>query len=670
MKNYNYKLMKIFIPIVLLAFLVSCHQSPKMNISGDLEIGVEEFGSLLKKTPKSYEIQLDSNAFVLGAVNQKTVDVVVRLFNESNEEIEIFDGPARGPEPFSFNIDKTGTYRLEIEPFKDESGDFSIKIDMVEPIASDPAKRVDQLLTFYSNSKPGAVIGVIENGEMRFSKAYGKANITHNIDFKLNTPTNIGSVSKQFTAFAILLLEQQGLLALDDDVRIHIPEFPEFGEVITIRNLLTHTNGLREVYNLLPIAGWYGEDKLLRSEILNTLLRQNELQASPGEEYNYNNSAFILLAEIVERKTDSKFPDWMKKNVFEPLGMQDSYVRADPSQIIPNASQGYSQGENGFVESGDLYAAYGAGGIYTTPLDLSKWLNNLNDPQVGGKEIIEKLVTPGILKNGDTLSYALGIGVSERKGLKMYVHSGADIAHRAYLLYYPEINSGVIALSNNASFSSSSIGNEIGDLFFADYLVSKEDEEKGEDDVANNKKFEVDLETLESYTGKYKASSIGLVVEYKIEDDKLMAYLTSPSAIPLLPISEATFSYEGIEATVVFNMDEDGKSIGAVHTQGGTDYELEKLSPFNPSLAELKVYEGKYFSEELETFYTIIVKDSAMYAIHKNLKDIKFSPIEDDTFSGDVYFMNEAAFKRDSKGQVNAFTVSNGRTKGVLFNKQ
>ena len=669
MKKHNRTIMKIILPIVLLAFLVSCQQSPKMKISGDLEIGVEQFGNLQKKTPKSFEIQLDSNAFVLGVVNQKTVDVVVKLFNEANEEIGSFDGPATGPERFSFSVNKTGAYRLEVSPFQDKSGEYSIQIDKVEPIASDPAKRVDQLLAFYSNNEPGAVIGVIENGEMTFSKAYGKANITHNLDFKLNTPTNIGSVSKQFTAFAILLLEQQGLLSLDDDVRIHIPEFPDFGEVITLRNLLTHTNGLREVYNLLPISGWSGEDKLLRSEILNTLLRQKELQASPGEEFNYNNSAFIILAAIVERKTDSKFPDWMKKNVFEPLGMKDSYVRADPSQIIPNASQGYSQGENGLVESGDLYAAYGAGGIYTTPLDLSKWLNNFNDPQVGGKEIIEKLVTPAILKNGDTLPYALGIGVRERKGLKMYAHGGADIAHRAYLLYYPEINSGVITLSNNASFSTS-IGNEIGDLFFADDFITKENEENVEDDATNNKTFEVNLETLKSYTGKYKASSIGLVIEYKVEDDKLMAYPTGQSALSLIPTSETTFSYTGIEATIVFSIDDDGKSIGALHTQGGTDYEMEKLPPFDPSLKELKVYEGKYFSEELETFYTIVVKDSAMYAVHKNLKDIKLSPVEDDTFSGDIFFMTEAAFKRDTEGQVNAFSVSNGRTKGVLFNKQ
>ncbi len=658
--------MKKILPSLFLAFLViiSCKQEPKANISGDLEIGIEQSGTLKQKVAKSYQIQLDSNSFMSGAVNQKTVDVVVKLFNEKDEEIDVFDGPARGLELFSFTINKTGNYRLEIEPFEEESGDYSILIEAVEPAATDPSKRVDQLLKFYSKDAPGAVIGVIDNGKMVFSKAYGKANLTHNLDFKLGTPTNIGSVSKQFTAFAILLLEEQGLLSLDDDVRKHIPELPDLGEINTIKNLLNHTNGFREVYNLMPITGWNGEDVLLRDEVLNILKNQKKLQASPGEEFNYNNSAFIMLAEIVERKTDSKFPDWMKKNVFDPLGMKDTYVRTNPSEIIPKSSQGYSIGETGFVESGDLYAAYGAGGIYTTIYDLAKWLKNFKDTSFGGQEIIEKLVTPGILKNGDTLTYGLGIGVGKYKGLQRYAHGGADIAHRAMLTYFPEINSGVIALSNNSSFSGS-VANEIADLFFTDKFIEEDD-----DDDKVSESVKVDQEILKSYVGKYKAASIGLVIEYKLEDEALVAYPTGQSSLKLEPISNTNFSYAGIDATVAFSADDNSKSTGAVHTQGGSDIELTKLSPFAPTPLQLEIYTGKYFSEELETFYTIIVKDSAIVAEHRNLKDIILSPVEEDAFSGDVSFMGDIVFKRNTQGIVNAFTVSNGRTKGIYFEKQ
>ena len=409
--------MKYLAPL-LLVIAFACSQPTQLHFSGDLKIGEEQSGTLHQDQPKVYQLQLDSGSFIYGFVNQTSVDVSVKLIDDNDAELGSFDSPVRGPEYFSFEIKKTGNYNLEIAPFKNQSGDFSVVVQGVVPIATDPAKRVDQMMLFYSQDAPGAVIGVMDHGEMVFAKAYGKANLTHNLDFKLNTPTNIGSVSKQFTAFAILTLEKQGLLSVEDDIRKHFPELPDMGEVIKIKNLLNHTNGLREVYNLMPITSWDGEDNLLRSEVINMLTKQKELQAAPGAEYNYNNSAFIILAELVERLTEKKFPEWMRENVFEPLEMNDTYVRNDPSQIIPGASQGYSNGENGVVESGDLHAAYGAGGIYTTPNDLAKWLRNFNDPKLGGAELIEKLVTPGLLNNGDTMKYAQGIGVGEYKGLK------------------------------------------------------------------------------------------------------------------------------------------------------------------------------------------------------------------------------------------------------------
>jgi CubicO group peptidase (beta-lactamase class C family) len=655
--------MKYFAPL-LLAIVIACSQPSGINFSGDLRIGETQTGSLKAKEPKVYQLQLDSGSFIYGFVNQITVDVIVKLINDSDEEAGSFDTPARGPEQFSFEIKKSGSYRLEVAPFENQSGDFSIVVLGADPIATDPEKRVDQMMTFYSQDAPGAVIGVMEHGEMIFAKAYGKANLTHNLDFKLNTPTNIGSVSKQFTAFAILLLEKQGLLSIEDDIRKHFPELPDFGEVIRVKNLMNHTNGLREVYNLMPIAGWDGEDKLLRAEVINLLKKQKELQAAPGEEFNYNNSAFILLAELVERLTENKFPEWMKENVFDPLEMNDTYVRSDPGQIIPGASQGYSNGENSYVESGDLHAAYGAGGIYTTPTDLAKWLRNFNDPKLGGEDVINKLVTPGMLNKGDTMTYAQGIGVGEYRGLKRYAHNGADIAHRAGMIYYPEINSGVIALSNHAGFSSGVIY-PLTDLFFKDHL-EKEEEEENKD----NEAIEVDAKTLKQYVGKYKAESIGLVIEYKLEDGNLVAYPGGQSSRKLTPTSDSTFTYENIEASVLFHHLKDDKSEEAVHTQGGSNLLLDRLPPFDPALADLEKYTGKYFSDELETFYTIVVKDSALVAEHRNLKDIKLSPTETDTFSGDIFFMGEVAFKKDNSGKVNAFTVSNGRTKGIYFQRR
>jgi CubicO group peptidase (beta-lactamase class C family) len=660
--------MKILLPFFAV-LIISCSSNPKATLTGDLAVGVEKPGTLEKETPVSYSITVDDNTYISGWVDQISVDVVVSLFNENDEEIDSFDNPAEGHEPFTFSIEKAGTYLIEVKPFEDKSGEYTMMISIVEPIATDRNGRADQLLSMYSKNVPGAVIGIIENGKMVYSKAYGKANLTHDLDFKLNTPTNIGSVSKQFTAYAILLLEQRGLLSTDDDVRDHIPELPDFGEVITLNNLLNHTNGYREVYNLMPMKGWYGEDNLLRSEVINTIKNQKELQALPNTEFNYNNSAFIMLAEIVKRKTDTLFPEWMKNNVFEPLGMTNSYVRQDPSHIIPKASQGYSTGENGFIESGDLSAAYGAGGIYTTPEDLAKWLANFNEPVLGSKVLIQKMVTPRVLKNGDTLDYGFGIGVGEYRGLKRYSHGGADIAHRAMLTYFPEINSGVIALSNNASFSTG-IANDLVNLYFEDKL-EKEDEEDDEGDSENEDgTYAVSEDILTSYVGKFKLEDLGMIMEYSLEDGSLVSKVSGQSDLKLTAITDSTFTYIGVDATALFKKNGEGKVNMVIHSQGGEDYELVRLPPYEASLNELTEYSGKYFSEELETFYTIKLKDSTLIAELRNFEDIELKTAEKDNFSADVFFIQEMAFKRDERGLINGFEISNGRTKGVSFEKQ
>jgi len=660
--------MKILLPFFTL-FIISCSFNPKTTLTGDLAVGVEKTGFLEQETPASYSITVDDNTYIAGWVDQISVDVVVALLNEDDEEIDSFDNPAKGHEPFTFSIEEAGTYRLEVKPFEEESGDYTIMISVAEPIATDRNKRADQLLSMYSKDVPGAVIGVVENGKMVYSQAYGKANLTHDLDFKLNTPTNIGSVSKQFTAYAILLLEQRGSLSTDDDVRVHIPELPDFGEVITLNNLLNHTNGYREVYNLMPMKGWYGEDNLLRSEVINTIKNQKELQAPPNTEFNYNNSAFIMLAEIVERKTDTLFPLWMKHNIFDPLGMTNSYVRQDPSQIIPKASQGYSTGENGFVESGDLSAAYGAGGIYTTPEDLAKWLSNFNEPVLGSKSLIQKMVTPRVLKNGDTLDYGFGIGVGEYRGLKRYSHGGADIAHRAMLTYFPEINSGVITLSNNASFSTG-VANDLVDLYFEDRL-EKEDAEEDEDDSENEDgTYTVSEEILTTYVGKFKLESLGMIMEYSLEEGSLISKVSGQSDLKLTAKTDSTFTYSGIDATALFKKDADGNVNLVIHSQGGEDYELKRLPPYQASLNELNEYSGKYFSKELETFYTIKLKDSTLIAKLRNFEDIELNTAEKDNFSADAFFIQEMVFNRDEQGTINGFEISNGRTKGVAFDKQ
>jgi len=474
---------------------------------------------------------------------------------------------------------------------------------------------------------------------------------------------------KQFTAMAILLLEQQGKLSLDDDVRKHIPELPDLGQVVTLKNMLNHTNGFREVYNLIPMTGWKGEDKLLREEVLETLKRQKELQAAPGEVYNYNNSAFIMLAEIVERISGQTFPEFMEENVFGPLGMSSSVVRANPSVIVPGASQGYTSDSTGFHETGDLYAAYGAGGIYTTVEDASKWMGNFSDPVLGGEELVTRLVTPDTLNSGDTMSYALGIMVGEHKGLVRYSHSGADLAHRAVFVYFPEIDAGVVAMSNNAGFPAGSVAYILADAFLSDEIEKEEDEEEQEE-VKDSTSVEVAQRVMEMYAGDYMIKGVGYVLSFSFKDGMLKLTTEGQPESEMQAQSQTRFKYEGVDALIEFHLDDQGKVTGAVHSQGGQDYELELVAPYDPSLEVLQTYTGKYLSVELETFYTLELRDSSLVILIRNSPEIELDPVKPDHFKGDVFFLTEVLFERNELGEVSGFTASNDRTHGIVFAKQ
>jgi len=657
--------MKYLFPFVFL-LVISCTtiEKNKAFISGDIEPGSVIIDELSVKTPKQYAVMLDSGSFVYGEVDQISVDVVVNI-KEGEKEIRTFDGPGEGIESFMFETTKKSEYTIEVAPFKKDSGKYSIELKVVDPIATIPEKRIDQLLYPYGgNEAPGGVVGVIKDGKLIFSKNYGKANLTHSINFDASTPTNIGSVSKQFTAMAILLLEQEGRLSTEDDIRKHIPEIPDFGDVIKIKNLLNHTTGLWEVYNLMPITGWKGEDKLIRSEILEMIKRQDKLQAKPGEEFNYNNTAFILLAEVVKRTSGTEFPQWVKENIFEPLDMKHSYVRDNPKEIIKNASQGYVIGKSGYDQAGDLDAAYGAGAIYTTVEDLSKWINNFDKATLGGEKLIAKLVSRDTLNNGDTISYGFGISVGELNGLKEYSHGGADIAHRAFISYFPEINSGTIVLSNFAGFPVGKITQELRDGFLGDLFVS----EDGEKEEKKSDEHKVDTELLTKYAGKYLLEIAAMVIDIQLENEKLVAITTGQPKYNLIALNDSAFKIPGVDAKIVFIPDEKGKVDKATLVQNGR-HELKKIPDYSPGNKELQEFEGQYINNQLETLYTVNAKDSTLVVNHLNLKEIVLEPVEEDSFNGSTNFMGKVDFKRDNNGNIESFSVSNGRTKNIVFVK-
>jgi CubicO group peptidase (beta-lactamase class C family) len=633
-----------------------------------VERGVPVSGTLGPADTLSYAIELDSATFVYGTADQQTVDVVLALFDPEGERVGFWrDASDRGPERFQFDTEAAGLHRLVVTPVSEQSGDFVLLLQRVEPVATDPEDRVRQLMAPFSGTgTPGGVVAVIRDGRVAFAEAFGMANLTHGIPFTVETRTNIGSVSKQFTAFGLALLESRGELSLDDDVRDYLPELPPFDQPVTIRNLLNHTGGYRELYNTVPMAGWRGEDALERDEAIRIVQRQDALQTAPGSEFNYNNTGYILVATIVERVTGQAFPEWMLANVFGPLGMERTVIKSYQGEVIPNSAQGYVRTEDGpFREARDLAASYGAGGIYTTVGDLARWLGNFGDPTVGDSAVMARMVERPVLASGDTGSYALGLGIGERQGMAMVSHGGADIAHRARLMYFPDIDAGVAVLSNDASFNGRIPGATV-DAFFADYQSGDEDAEAPDEGAA----VTVAPEVIDRYVGRYEFEGIGLLITYTRDGDRFWAQATGQPEIDLIARSDSTFDYQGVVATVTFHANGSEPVESATHEQGGQSITLNRLPPWAPSAEELQAYRGRYFSAELETFYTIVVEDTTLMVQSRRFADdVALTPKAEDVFTGGAFFLGEVEFTRGDDGTVGGFLVSNGRTRGVVFSR-
>src|SRR5918993_348033 len=438
-----------------------------------LQVGPSVRATLAADAPLRYELNLPKSHFVAGRVDQDGVDATVTI-----------TGPAgRG-------------------------GAVRVQLTRSEPVAKTPEGKVDQAAAQLFKDTPGAVVGVIKGGKLAFAKGYGAADLTYGMPFTPETPTNIGSSTKQFTGFALALLASRGKLSLDDDVRKHIPELKDFGKKITVRHLLTHTTGYREFINTLIIEGRQvlEGDYIAPDEVIKVINRQPTLQNEPGAEFNYNNSAFALATIVLERVTGRPFPEWMREEVFLPLGMTKTWVRASPGQIIPGRSNGYIPGEGGFREVRDLHGSAGAGGTYTTPGGGAKWLGNFKTGELGGPDVIKELTTSFVLNDGKPANYGKGVFLDTNRGLKRWQHGGNDVAHSSTFVYYPDLDAGYVVFSNYQGVPGN-LANVVADAFFGDKMTAAPQRATASANATSG--VDVPAATLWRYAGKYEMTTLG-----------------------------------------------------------------------------------------------------------------------------------------------------------------
>ncbi len=542
--------------------------------------------------------------------------------------------------------------------------------ELTQPFLSKISReKVDKLFSRWDKkNSPGAAVAIVKDGAIVYKNAYGFANLEYDIANTPSTIFHIASVSKQFTVFSILLLEKEGKLSLDDDIRKHIPEVPDFGHKITLRHLASHTSGLRDQWNLLALAGWRLDDVITKEHVMELVARQKELNFNPGDEYTYCNTGFTLLAEVVARVSKTSFNKFTTKHIFQPLGMTNTLFYDDHEKVVKNRAYSYYKYGSTHKKSVLNYANVGATSLFTTVEDLSKWSMNFSNPKVGSKDIINTMNTPAVLNNGKSFGGALGQFVGKYKGLNEIQHGGADAGYRSFLTRFPDQNFAVIVFSNAAEFNSGSIAHKIVDICLEVEIKKVPNSNAVTTDKKSAEEFKVDKTTITTYLGDYELEP-GVLITITEEYGKLIGKATGQDKVTLKPISATSFILDNVDVKLEFVPNGNKKvNVLKLH-QGGNIMEASRIAPFDKNKVVIDNYTGHYFSDELSTSYHLINLNGKLIVKHIRLKDTTLEPIQRNTFSGSTWYLGRVEFIVDKNNNVSGFKVSSGRVRNLVFQK-
>ena len=411
-------------------------------------------------------------------------------------------------------------------------------------------------------------MGVVRDGHLVFSRGYGMANLEHHIALTSRSVFRIGSVSKQFTAAAIALLAQDGALSLDDDVRRFLPELPEYDRPVTIRHLLNHTSGIRDYLTVMYLAGYRDDDWYTDQDVIDILVRQEELNFTPGDEFLYSNAGYFLLSQIVHRASDMSLREFAAARLFEPLDMVDSHFHDDHTHVVPARASGYAPTRGGgFRTSMTTLGMVGDGGVYTTVEDMAKWDWNFYEPTVGGQEFLTAMHTQGVLNDGDTLTYALGLGLSEYRGLPIVSHSGGFVGFRAQLIRFPTARTSVICLCNLSATNPTRLAQAVADVVLRDVLgpIEERAAQRGGPSEDETVVALPPVAALREYVGDYHAPELDATYHVTLNGDSLLVTVGNDIDGTLEFVQHDQFERDGL----VFRFQREGDRLTGFRLDAG-----------------------------------------------------------------------------------------------------
>jgi CubicO group peptidase (beta-lactamase class C family) len=532
----------------------------------------------------------------------------------------------------------------------------------------DKAVRVDSVFRLFDRTDgPGCAVGVYQGETIRYARGYGLASLEHGVPLSPRSVLDVGSISKQFTAMAMLMLQKDGKLSLDDPIRKLFPEMPAYADGITWRRALSQTSGLRDLWTVWAQTGrTFAGDTV---DALNVIVRSAEPNYTPGERYLYTNSGWILAAQAVYRLTGKSLGQFAQERIFGPLGMRDTRFLEDRNAIIPNLAEGYSPRDKSFRVQRNNYdgAIQGAGGVHSTVEDFARWVNNYDAATVGGPDIIAAMTTATKLNDGSPATsgpgqaYAIGLIVGTERGLRVVQHGGSWGGFRAQFLRFPDQRFAVTTFCNLTTAGPDSLADKVAAIYIGDQM-QPDTARAWREALAKEPRVEASPAALRGLAGVWRNVERGEVRRTRMKGDTLVA--DGPMATPFVPLGGNRFRF-GPGSEVRFEGDGGAVSRMVVRTATGT-VTFTRADPAALDSTKLGEYAGNYRSDEAEVTQTWKVEKGqlAVYAGYRRLGVLEPSYKDGFTRGGNVIEM-----VRDGKGRITGFLVESGRVRHLRFTR-
>lgn len=535
--------------------------------------------------------------------------------------------------------------------------------------AADPASAVDNIFAEWTDANsPGAAVAVVRDGRVVFDRGYGLANLEYEVPVTPATAFDIGSIAKQFTAFAVAVLAEQGKLSPEDDVRKYIPEMKARGGTIRIRHLLNHTSGLRDEFNLLTMEGLGVEDAVTFEHSVRMLTNQEELLFAPGERWEYCNSGYTLLAEIISRVTGKPYAEWMRENVFVPLGMTGSSFPEDLGTVIKGRAYSYTEGPKGWRTLVVSKSSLGCSNLFSTVVDMAKWAVNFADAEVGGRAVIDRMSERGVLNDGTVTDYAYGQFIGEYRGLRTINHDGGVGGFRSALIRFPDQGIAVVVLANADYFRTTELAKKVAEVFIGDLMQDAESTTRAAPAAAKAGTKPVELKDC---AGSFRLDSTGKVLEVILQDGGLVLKNLSRGGEPLAltRLQGNSFKVNGMGLKLSFSSNEKGIVDRLILHVGDPPESAARVSEVKLTEDQLAQFVGIYFSSELLVAYSLDVRDGVLTANHSRLPPMNLMPTGAREFSGEKMWLRSIRFEMDEKDRPLGFRADAAYAKNVYFQK-